>query len=48
MKVLGNWQLGRSKAGLGLSSQRNKMGEEGGRKRRNDLHLSVLDGCVFK
>lgn len=25
VRVLGNWQLGRSRTGLGLSSQRNKM-----------------------
>lgn len=26
VSVLGNWQLGRSRTGLGLSSQRSKMG----------------------
>lgn len=48
MSVLGNWQLGRSRTGLSLSSQRNNMGGgEGGGGRRNDLHLSLCLMVVY-
>lgn len=33
MRVLGNWQLGRSRTDLSLSSQKNKMGGSGERGR---------------